>query len=232
MRKTTLIVVLFLVGLVSQAKAQVINGLSSTSDSTLVSTNGSADNVMLTVPSPSPNLESLEGVINVVLNSDTACATISAPDGWVSVVSTETGSGNLCSRIYEHTFSADEGSNTSYTFSWTGTMTYTAKLLFLTFTGGVDVSSGAAGFGTTWTPPPVMTNYTNDYLLGFYVNSSNSAWTPPTEMDVAQENTTGGYPDLITRTWQQTRGPSLSFTASCDGGGQWGIGQLVAFRPK
>src|SRR5271155_3462005 len=128
MRKTTFIVVVFLLGLACQAKAQS-SGTSASSDSMLVSTNGSADSVTLTIPSSATSLEGLEGVVNVVLNSDTACATISAPDGWASIVSTETRGGNLCSRIYDHTFAAGEGLNTSYTFSWTGTTAYTAKLL-------------------------------------------------------------------------------------------------------
>ncbi|MGO9452349.1 MAG: hypothetical protein ACLQDV_15100 [Candidatus Binataceae bacterium] len=230
MRKTTFVVVVFLLGLACQAKAQV--GVSTGNDSMLASTNGSADTVTLTIPKTASSLEGLEGVVNVVLNSDTACATISAPDGWASVVTTETKGGNLCSRIYDHTFSAGEGLNTSYTFSWTGTTTYTAKLLSVANTSGVDVSSGAAAFGTNWTPPQVTTNYTGDYLLAFYMNSSNPTWTPPKQMDIALQNTTGGYPDLMTRTWQQAQGTTVSYAASSDGTGQWGMGQLVAFRPS
>ncbi len=231
MRMTIFVAIFFLGGLVCQVQAQVSSSPAS-SDLVLVSANGIADNVTLTIPSASPNLESLEGVVNIVLNSDTACATISAPIGWESIISTATIGGNLCSRVFEHAFSAGEGPNTGYAFSWTGPTTYTAKLLSLANASTVDVASGAAGFGTAWVPPQVATNYTGEYLLGFYMNSSNPAWTPPADVGVVQENTTRGYPDLITRAWQQARGATDSFEASCGGGGQWGIGQLVAFRPR
>lgn len=234
MRKTFALIVVLAFGLAAQARAQTAaNASVPANDSMLVSTNGIADTVTLTVPSTSADGQSRVGVVNIVINSDSACGTISAPDGWDPVITTETGGGNLCSRIYQHTLAPSEGSGTNYVFSWDGNQVYSAKLLFVSNTAGVDVASGEAHFGTTWAPPPLTTNYTGEYLIGFYMNSSNGTWTPPADMTVAQRNTTaGGYPDLITRAWQEARGNSDSFEANSQGGGQWGIGQLVAFRPE
>lgn len=232
MRKTIFIIVLFSFVLACQAQAQASGGSAASNGTSLLATaSGNADSVTLTIPSPSPRLDNLEGVVDIVLNSDAACATISAPTGWIPVNSANTNGGNLCSRIYEHVFAASEGADTSYKFSWAVPTTFTARMLSLTNASAVDASSGAGSYGTSWTPPQVGTNYGGDYLLAFYVNSSNSTWTPPAQMSSAQQNSTNGYPDLITQAWQETRGATLSYEAGSDGGGQWGIAQLVAFRP-
>jgi hypothetical protein len=228
MRKTALVAILFSLGLAGGAMAQSAPSTSNTS--MLTSLNGTGDSAALTIPASGPDLKGLQGVVDIVINSDAACATISAPGDWAPIISTDTGVGNLCSRIYLHTFSASDGAGTSYTFSWTGANAYTAKLLYLTNASGVDVSSGEAGYGTSWTPPPVAAN-AGDFLLGFYMNSSNSSWQSPADMTIAHQNTTSGYPDLITQTWQGSSGASASFEAHSGGAGQWGIGQLLAFRP-
>jgi hypothetical protein len=233
MRKIAALVVVMALGLAARAGAQsAANASVPANDSMLVSTNGIADSVTLTVPNTVSSSESRVGIVDIVINSADACGTISAPDGWDSVITTGTRDGNLCSRIYQHTMAPSEGSGTNYQFSWDGKELYTAKLLFVSNTAGVDVASGEAHFGTAWTPPPLVTNYTGEYLLGFYMNSSNGTWTAPADTVVAQRNTTAGYPDLITRAWQEARGNSDSFEAGSQGGGQWGISQLLAFRPE
>jgi hypothetical protein len=229
MRKTNLVAILFLPCMVGAARAQ--SAPSTGSSSMLASVDGTGDSVALTIPTPGPDLRGLQGIVDIVINSDTDCSLISAPSDWNSIISTETAGGNLCSRIYLHTFSTSDGAGTSYTFSWSGDKTYIAKLLYVTSASGVDVSSGQGAYGTSWTPPQVATNYAGDLLLGFYMNSSNSSWQPPADMTVAQQNTTGGYPDLMTQAWQGSSGPTASFEARSGGGGQWGIGQLLAFRP-
>ena len=229
MRKASFLFVPLLLVLACRAQAQIVTGAAATSN---VSANGIDNSVTLTIPTPAPHLDNAEGIVNIVLNSDTACGTIVAPSGWVSVLNTNTTGGNLCSRIYERVLTASESSGTSYTFSWTGTTTYTAKLLFLENMSGVDSSSGAGSYGTSWSAPQVGTNSGGEYLLAFFMNSSNASWTAPKQMTVVERNTTGGYSDLLTQAWQESKGPTLSFEASSDGGGQWGIAQLVAFRPS
>lgn len=229
MRKVALFALLLAMGAAGGASAQ--SAPSTGNISILASVNGVGDSADLKIPTPGPDLRGLQGVVDVVINSDSACATINAPSDWTSIISTATGGGNLCSRIYLHTFSASDVAGTSYPFSWNDQEIYTAKLLYLANASGVDVSSGEAGYGTSWTPPQLATNYAGDFLLAFYMNSSNPSWQAPADMTIAQQNTTSGYPDLIAQTWQRAPGASASFEARSGGAGQWGIAQLLAFRP-
>ncbi len=226
----TIAFVALLIAFAIPAQAQVSASSPSSGVSVLSSANGTGAEVTITIPG-SHGLTNSVGVVNIVLNSDTACATIVAPD-WVPVVSTETAGGNLCSRIYTHAFTASEETGASYTFSWSGPTTYTSKLLAIANVSEVDVSSGNSGYGTSWIAPQLVTNEGGDSLIALYMNSSNGEWTPPSQMSVVGKNTTAGYADLVTQAWQEAQGTSPQYEAGSAGGGQWGIAQLVAFRPS
>src|SRR5690242_17415704 len=82
-----------------------------TSDGLVVENSGTAAATSLVYPNTSPLLNKLTGVIQIVINSASACSTIVAPSSFTLVPNSIASGTGLCQALYTRTFDNTDGFN-------------------------------------------------------------------------------------------------------------------------
>ncbi len=224
----------------TSAQAQFIGGSSFTGKDSLVSTLsgvGSAASVRFGGMGVNPPaLQNLGGVVQLILQSSTACSWVTADYRWTIIRHSETQAHGLCQVLYYRTFQADE--RLPYRFRWFVSVPYDIRTYLISNVSGVDVASSNHGNGTTLTADGVTTTVVGDYLMAFYASLGSGTWTQPSNMGIAVRNDSaeGGpanfhFPNLASQAWAYPASATGNKVATVSGSPVDWVADLVAFKP-
>jgi hypothetical protein len=181
-----------------------------------------------------PALEHLGGVVQVILNSSTACGWVMPDYRWTLIPSTEAHTDGLCQVLYYRTFEKDE--KPPYRFRWFEPLTYDVRTYIISNVSGADVASENGGIGNALTAKGVTTTGTGDYLMAFYAILGSGTWAQPSNMGIAVRNDFGywgpaNFPNLATQAWAYSPAPTGNKVATVSGSPTLWVADLVAFKP-
>jgi hypothetical protein len=239
MLKGLLVAILLCLVRPMMAGAQFLGGSSLNSSDSAVTTNygypGTSVEVGFTsTPSP-PEIQNLSAIVQLILDSPTACADIAPEIGWRRIPNSTATSTTHCQSLYFKTFGAKE--YPPYTFWWTGKHSADIHSYLIANMSAVDVASNNHGNSTTPVTAPIRTTAVSDYVMGFFVAPSCSGtWTAPDApvgIAVKNDNPFGGaahWKHLTTQSWFYPVGNTGVEAAPCTrGSGPW-LASLVALK--
>jgi len=221
------------------ARAQFLGGSSFNSSDSAVSTSyaypGTVVEVGFNSTTSPPEIQNLSGIVQLILDSPMACATIIPDIGWKRIPNSVATSTTHCQALFFKTFGIRE--YPPYTFWWTGTQSADIRSYLIANMSAVDVASNNHGNSATLTTAAVTTNAASDYVMGFFVAPSCSGtWTPPSApvgIAVENDNPYGGsahWKHLTTQSWFYPVGSTGTEAAQCaSGSGPW-LASLVALK--
>ena len=220
------------------AQAQFIGGASFTGKDSLVATwsgTGPAASIgLVALGMNPPALLNLEGVVQLVLRSTTACHWATPDYRWTLIPDSEAQANGLCQVLYYRAFQPNE--HREYRFRWFVTVPYDIRTYLISNVSGVDVASNNGGNGMALTAKGVATTTVGDYLMGFYANITSGRWVQPSNMGIAVRNDYGyngpaNFPNLATQAWAYPAAPTGNKVATVsDKPVDW-VADLVAFKP-
>lgn len=184
-----------------------------------------------------PALQNMGGVVQVILNSTTACGWVMPDYRWTPISNSEAQADGLCQVLYYRTFQA--GEHPPYRFRWFQPLRYDIRTYVISNVSGVDVASNNSGHGNALTARSVATTAVSDYLMAFYATAGTGSWAQPSNMGIAVRNDYAytspthlpNFPNLATQAWIYPAAPTGNKVATVSGSpAQW-VADLVAFKP-
>jgi hypothetical protein len=183
-----------------------------------------------------PDLQNLVGVVQVILESSSACAWVMEDVRWTLIPNSEADGNGLCQVLYYRKFQA--GEHPPYRFRWFTPLTYDVRTYVISNVSAVDAASSNSGNGNVLTAYGVTTSKVCDYLMAFYANLGSGVWAPPSSMGIAVRNdyAYGGpaslnFRNLATQEWAYPAAPTGHKVATVSGDSVRWVADLVAFKP-
>jgi hypothetical protein len=244
-RLTFVGIVLLLLMRSTLSRAQFIGGSSFNGTDSLVATwtgNGSALSIGFAALANDqqkpyvnpPALQTLGGVVQLVLRSSYACRWATGDYRWTVIPNSVAEADGLCQVLYYRRFQA--GEQPPYRFRWFVTVPYDIRTYVISNISDVDVASNNNGNGTTLVAKGVTTSGVGDYLMAFYASLGSGTWTSPSNMGIAVRNDYGysgpsNFPNLATQAWSYPAAPTGDkVTTEWGNSAQW-VADLVALKP-
>ena len=159
---------------------------------------------------------------------DTTTVQSVTSSGWTSIVA---GTEGTLSNEAELFYRYHDGSSSSYTFSWSGSVSAQGGIVRVTgaaTSSPVDVSASKTNnsFGTSQVAPSVTTTVADTLLLCLFANSSGYTYTTPSGMTEVTDANGGSLHKLAVA----ATGATGTKTATMSSSG-WAIGLSVAIKP-